>query len=131
LQAQKLGVAERVEIRSVPSDDRATMAELLAEASVVTLLSEYESQGIAAIEALSLKRSLLVLDNSALVELAEAGLAHAVSPDTGPQQVAAEILRLIDEPLRPSSVELPTWDDCAGRLLEVYASVLGSRQCVS
>ncbi|MEX2314192.1 MAG: glycosyltransferase family 4 protein, partial [Thermomicrobiales bacterium] len=130
-QARNLGVADRVEIRSIPSDDRAGMAAILAEASVVTLLSEYESHGIAAVEAISLKRSVLVSANSALREMADAGLAQAISSGSSPRQIAAAILGLIDEPLKPPDIELPSWDDCANRLIDTYRSVLGSPACAS
>jgi glycosyltransferase involved in cell wall biosynthesis len=130
-QARELGLAERVEIGPIPGTDRAAMAAVLSEAAVVTVLSEYESHGIAAIEAISLKRSVLVADSSALAELAAAGLAQAISIDSTSRQVADAILHLIDEPLHPPDINLPSWDDCASRLIDVYRSVLGRPVCAS
>jgi glycosyltransferase involved in cell wall biosynthesis len=126
-----LGVADRVEIGALPVSDRAGMAAVLAEASLVTLLSEYESQGIAVMEAIQLKRPVLVTDVSALHELAESGLAAGVSLHSTPRQVAAAILEQFARPLIPPDVTIPSWDDCAGQLLGVYQSVVRRLACVS
>ncbi|HEX3723207.1 MAG TPA: glycosyltransferase family 4 protein [Nitrolancea sp.] len=127
--ACELGVADRVEIGALPASDRAAMASILAEASVVTFLSEYESQGIAAMEAIQLKRPVLVADASALHELVENGLASRVAVHSTPQQVAAAILEQLDRPLIPPDVALPTWDNCAEQLLGLYSSVLRGPEC--
>jgi glycosyltransferase involved in cell wall biosynthesis len=129
--AGELGVADRVEIGALPATDRAGMASILAEASLVTLLSEYESQGIALMEAIQLKRPVLVADRSALHELAERGLAKGVPLQSTPRQVADAILQQFARPLIPPDVAVPTWDDCAGQLLDVYQSVVRSPACVS
>lgn len=107
------------------------MATVLAEASLVTLLSEYESQGIAVMEAIQLKRPVLVADVSALHELAECGLAETVPLHSTPRQVAAAILKQFARPLIPPDVTVASWDDCAGQLLNVYQSVVRSPACVS
>ncbi len=52
---KQLGVADRVEIRAVPPGDNSGMAALIARANLVTLLSEHEAQGLAVMEALTLK----------------------------------------------------------------------------
>jgi glycosyltransferase involved in cell wall biosynthesis len=129
--ACKLGVTDRVEIGALPAADRSGMATVLAEASLVTLLSEYESQGIAVMEAIQLKRPVLVADVSALHELAECGLAETVPLHSTPRQVAAAILKQFARPLIPPDVTVPSWDDCAGQLLNVYQSVVRSPACVS
>jgi glycosyltransferase involved in cell wall biosynthesis len=129
--ARKLGVADRIEIRAVPGSDRHAMAEILSRAVLVALLSEYESQGIAVIEALALRRPVLVADTSGLRELAERGLARTVALKSTPEKIAAEIVRQIEEPLIPTPVHLPTWDDCAANLLALYQSVTPRSLCVS
>ena len=123
--ARKLGVAERVEIRAVPPGDRGGMASLIARADLVTLLSEYESQGIAVLEALALKRPVLVADTSALQEFADRGLARAVPLNSTPEEVAAAVVNQLRQPLTPMNVELPTWDDCVANLLTLYQNVVG------
>src|SRR5205085_110012 len=86
--ARKLGVAESVEIRAVPPEDRRGMAAVIVRANLVTLLSDYESQGIAVIEALALRRPVLVAGNSGLQEFADRGLARAISLKSTPEEVA-------------------------------------------
>jgi len=118
--AARLGVADRVEIAPVPAADRAGMAALLGSAGVVTLLSEYESHGLAAVEAASTGRPVLVAGSSALQELADAGIATAVPPDAPPDAVAAALEAQLRRPALPVRVTLPTWDGCAARLSSIY-----------
>jgi glycosyltransferase involved in cell wall biosynthesis len=129
--AQRLGVADRVEIRSIPSNDRQAMATELSKVALVVLLSEYETQPIAVLEALSLGRPALVADTSGLSELARKGYARAVPIDSTPQQVAAAVLRQLSQPLLPTSLELPTWEACAANLQALYAEVVRGAECAS
>src|SRR5207244_13325137 len=48
-QADALGVGDRVELRSVPADEPAAMAALLAQTSLVVSLSEFETHPVAAL----------------------------------------------------------------------------------
>jgi glycosyltransferase involved in cell wall biosynthesis len=120
--ASRLQVSERVEIRSVPAADRLGMARLMSRASLVTLLSEYESQGIAALEAMALRRPVLVAETSALRELTAVGDVGTVPLDTPPAALAAAMLREMRraQPSGPLKAALPRWDDCARGLLQVY-----------
>jgi glycosyltransferase involved in cell wall biosynthesis len=122
-----VGVAEYVEIRAVPASDRQGMAELLSQATVVALLSEYEAHPIAVMEALALQRPVLVTNTSGLREIAEQGLARAIPLESTPEEVARAVLQQIEEPLVPSAhLVLPTWDDCARQLQSIY--MLSSRR---
>jgi glycosyltransferase involved in cell wall biosynthesis len=121
--AERLGVAEAVDIRGVPPTDRQKMAETLASASLITLLSEYETHPMAMLEAIALGRSVLVADTAGLSELATDGLARAIPISSSPSEVGAAIVRQLDHPVRPKQVQLPTWDDCVAGLLQVYADV--------
>ena len=122
--AQKLGVAQRVEIGGIAPTDRQGMAAVLGSAALVALLSEYETHPIAALEALAVGRPVLVADSSGLGELAAQGLARAVPLGSSSAQVAAAILEQLRQPLVPPSIALPTWDDCATQLLALYHSIL-------
>ncbi|GCF10149.1 glycosyltransferase family 4 protein [Dictyobacter arantiisoli] len=122
--ARKLNVAEHVTIRAIPASNREEMMALLSQASLVTLLSEYESQGIAIMEALALHRPVLVADTSALREYAQKNLARAVSPDSTPEELAAAVLDQLSNPLIPAQLNLPTWDDCAEQLYRLYHTVV-------
>jgi glycosyltransferase involved in cell wall biosynthesis len=123
--AEALGVEERVEIGGIDPRDRAGMASLLARAGLVTLLSEYESQGIAVMEALALRRRVLLADTTALTELARRGWARAIPRESTPEQIASAMLAQLRAP-PPDNLALPTWDDCAHRIADVYRSALKS-----
>jgi glycosyltransferase involved in cell wall biosynthesis len=123
--AQAAGVSDHVTIGSVDPTDRLGMAELLASAGLVTLLSEYEANPVAVMEALSLNRRVLVADTSGLSELARRGLAQAVPLDTAPDLLARRIVDLVRSPA-PTGFDLPSWDACADRLVAVYREALGA-----
>jgi glycosyltransferase involved in cell wall biosynthesis len=124
--AAELGIADRVEITSIPAADRRGMAEALSRASLVTLLSEYESHGVAVAEAVALGCPVLVAATSALNEFAERGEAAAVALDADPADTAAAILEQLFRPRLPATPVVPTWDECAAHLLALYREVLGS-----
>lgn len=127
--AENLGVANRVEIRAVAGTDRQEMASVLLGASLVILLSDYESQGIAVMEALALGRPVLVADTSALHDLAEGGLVRATPLGSTSEDVAMAVLSQFRMPLVPPKVELPTWDTCASDLLALYEAVTRRPRC--
>lgn len=121
-QVATLGLSERVEIGGIPLAERAKLATTVAGATVVTLLSAYETHPIAALEALALQRPVLVAKSSGLQELAERGLVRAIALESTPQEIAAAVVEQIRNPLIPSKLDLPTWDDCARELLTLYRS---------
>jgi glycosyltransferase involved in cell wall biosynthesis len=128
--AQRLGVADAVSIRAFDPTRRGALGALVARADVVTLLSDYEAHPVAVMEALGLARPVVVADTSGLSELGRPGpdgrpgLATLVPADADGEHVAAALLeaagsgRWADGP-----PQLPTWDDCAAALLDVYRSV--------
>lgn len=124
--ARDLGVADIVEIEPVSADDRAELGRLLRAAEVVTVLSDYESQGLAAYEALALGRPLVVNDSGALSELRERPNVRVIAPTATPLEVAEAILEASRlETTAP--VDLQSWDTCVAQLLEVYDQVLAGR----
>ena len=129
--ANRLGVAERVDIRAIPPGDGQGMASLLARANLVTLLSEHEAQGLAVMEALTLKRPVLVAGTSALQELADQGLARAVPLESTPEEVATAVVSQLRQPLVPQNISLPTWDACAASLLALYQDIIWRVPCAS
>ncbi len=118
--ARRYDVEERVDIHSIPPTQRQAMARELSTASVVVLLSEYETHPLAVLEALSLGRPVLVTDTSGLSELAQQGLVRAIPLDSTPHQVAAAVAEQVRHPLKPAHMHLPTWDACASNLLDLY-----------
>ncbi len=122
--AERLGVADRVEIRAIPGSERQAFVDRLASAAVILVLSDYESHGIAAWEAASLGRPLVVTDATALAELVETGAALGVRIDDPAPTVAAAIRAAIARgPVAPPTPH--TWDDCARDVRDVYASIAG------
>jgi glycosyltransferase involved in cell wall biosynthesis len=121
--ARRLGVADRVEIARIAPTDRIAMADLMARAGVVVLFSDYESQGLAVMEALALGRPVVVTDASALHEFVERGLARGVAAGASTGELAAAILQALDAPPSPPA-RLTTWDDCAQQLLALYQSIV-------
>jgi glycosyltransferase involved in cell wall biosynthesis len=123
--ADRLGVADALEIAPVPAEHREQMAALLRDATVVVMLSAYESQGLAMQEALGLGRPLVVSDTGALGELAMHPNVRTVGRRAGAGTVATAILGLLDaEPAPPP--KLPTWDECTAALVEVYEETLAA-----
>ena len=125
-QVTDLGLGDRVRIRAIPGSDRQAMADLIGSADVLTLLSDYESQGIAAFEALSLGRRVLVTDATALAELVASGLAKGVGLDADATAVATSVLELLSEPLPSIRPEPWTWEDCADRVADIYRRVVAA-----
>ncbi|HEU4783250.1 MAG TPA: glycosyltransferase family 4 protein [Ktedonobacterales bacterium] len=123
--AARLGVADATEIRMIHPTDRAGMASTLAAADVVALLSEYEAHPVAVMEALTAHRPVLVAYTSGLQELADAGLARAIPLRSAPTDAARAIVAQLRDPLIPSDLAVPTWQDCADALLAVYERVVG------
>lgn len=129
--ARKVGVQHAVQIRVLSARDREGMARVLGQASVVALLSEYESHPIAVLEAVALRRPVLVADTSGLTELAEQQLVRALPFASTPTQVAHAVVQQIEHPhVPPQPFCLPTWDDCARQLLAIYYMAIRSNVCV-
>jgi len=119
-----LRLEESVEIAALDPRDRTSMADLLVRARLVVLLSDYEANPVAVMEALGLARPVLVTDTSGLRDLADRGLVRAIALDSPPPAIAAAILTEMLTPRRPTTLSLPTWDDCADALLGVYRAAV-------
>jgi glycosyltransferase involved in cell wall biosynthesis len=122
--ADRLGVADRVEIGSVPAGDRTAMARRLAAADLVVLLSEYEAHPVSLLEAASAGRSVLVARTSGLTELVEAGLARGTAADASADRLAEDILTALRSPATTAGAALPTWDQTTDSLLAEYRACL-------
>lgn len=129
--ARKLKVTHRVDIHAIPATERERMARELSKAALVVLFSEYETHPIAALEALALRRPVLVADTSGLSELAQRGMARAIPLKSTPKQVAEAVLENLDRPNEIKQVTIPTWDDCSTALLSLYGDVIGRTFCAS
>ncbi len=119
----KYDLADRVDIHAVPASNREEMAAELSNASLVVLLSDFETHPISILEAASLGIPALVTDTSGLRELAQKGLANAIPLHSSPEEIAAAIIDQIHHRRTLPSISLPTWDECTNQLLTLYQSV--------
>jgi glycosyltransferase involved in cell wall biosynthesis len=129
--AQELEVSDRVEIRAVPPDDAETMAAELAKAALMVLLSDYETQPLAVLEALALGVPVLVTHTSGLAEFADRKLVRSVPTRSSADTIASAVLEQLRDPYVPPSVDLPTWDECAASHEDLYRSLRTARTATS
>ncbi|TIQ48846.1 MAG: glycosyltransferase family 4 protein [Mesorhizobium sp.] len=125
-----LGLEKRVTIAGIPGSERQKMADLLASAALFVLFSDYEAHPIAVMEALSLRRPVLVSDTSGLRELAANGLCRAIPCNADPGELAAAMAEELEAHREVPDLALPDWDACAQALSDVYCDVLSSRSRV-
>ncbi|MEL6985806.1 MAG: glycosyltransferase family 4 protein, partial [Actinomycetota bacterium] len=93
----KLNLEDSVSFDSVEAEDRPRLDRIMASASAAVFLSEYESHGMAAHEALLAGLPVVVLDATALGGLVAEGLARAVPPMASDAEVASIVLRTLVE----------------------------------
>lgn len=93
----ELGLEEAVTFDVVEADDRPRLDRIMASASAAVFLSEYESHGMAAHEAVLAGLPVVVLDATALGGLVADGLARAVPPMASDAEVASIVLRTLAE----------------------------------
>ena len=122
-QVARLQVGHAVTFTSFDAGQRDALGALLRSSDVVALMSDYEANPVAVMEALALGRKVVVADTSGLSELASEGLATAVRPNASPHVLAGVLARVAARP-DPAAPDLPTWDDCADQLLELYEEIL-------
>ena len=121
--ARQVGVQEHVQIEAIPGGDRTGMASALAGAGAVAILSRFESQGIAAYEAVGVGARVLVRDDSALGELVTRGWATGVAPGALPAEIAGRLADVLGAP-QPPLPDVPTWDETAAQLARLYEQIL-------
>ncbi len=121
---RKLALDDRVTIGSIPPKERQRMADLLATAGLVVLISEYEAHPVAVMEALSLGRRVVVADTSGLRELAEKGLCRSIPLNATRAQLAAVMADELRNEREMQAISLPDWDICADELSRIYEGVL-------
>ncbi len=133
--AKSLGVSDRVDFDYVPADERDRLQKIMAEASMAVLLSAYESQGMAAFEAIEAGLPLVVMDKTALSELVSSGHAQAIPPHATHPEVAEIVTRQLnveaDGADRSAIPALAThsWPTIVDRIIEEYRRIsVGERR---
>jgi glycosyltransferase involved in cell wall biosynthesis len=122
-----LNLEERVVVGGIPPHDRQGMADMLGNARLVVLLSEYEAHPVAIIEALAVGCNVLVSDTSGLREIAEKGLCASVPLRASSRDVARAMATELSRVRRVPEEALPDWNSCADQLLQVYARVIADK----
>ena len=119
----RLQVGHAVTFTAFDATQREALGALVRSSDVVALMSDYEANPVAVMEALALGRKVVVADTSGLSELASEGLASAVPLEASPRLLAQVLARVA---ARPDAVapELPTWDDCAEQVLRLYEEII-------
>ena len=120
--ASRLGVEQAVTFTSFGDAERADLGALVRSSDIVALVSDYEANPIALMEAVALGRKVVVANTSGLAELASEGIATAVPLNAHPTQLATVLLRVAAAP-DPERTDLPAWDPCVDQLLGVYGEV--------
>ena len=120
----RLGVGRAVTFTSFGERERGELGALVRSSDAVVLLSEYEANPVAVMEALALGRKVVVADTSGLTELATNGYATAVPLTVQPAELAKVLRSVVDGPDRLAP-DLPSWDQCVDNLLDLYADVAG------
>ncbi len=121
----RLQIGQAVTFASFDATQREALGGLLRSSDVVALMSDYEANPVAVMEALALGCRVVVADTSGLSELAAEGLATAVAPRTSPRELADVLARVAAGP-GPEPFDLPNWDDCADALVDLYDEILSS-----
>jgi glycosyltransferase involved in cell wall biosynthesis len=121
--AAQRGVTEALEIAPVAAAHREELTRLIRQAAAVVMLSDYESQGLSVQEALALGRKVLVNDGTALGELINHPNVRAVDRHADAAAITEALVALLDTP-PAAAPPMPTWDDCAAALGDLYDEAL-------
>lgn len=122
-QVNKLDLQDIVTMTSFSSTERSAFTETVLKADLITILSDYESQGMAALEALFLGKKVLLSESSALVELTKYDLARSVPLNADAQSLAESTITHLVHNATDHPPNLPTWDEACETLKMVYRHV--------
>jgi glycosyltransferase involved in cell wall biosynthesis len=114
----RLNINDKVVFKSNLS--REELLQEYVRAKLFILVSEYESFGIAAVEAIAMGIPTVVNNASALVEFVKSNAAVGIDPPITTDKVADAIIKAMN--FKPINVrdKLITWDEVANRLEKLY-----------
>lgn len=124
--ARRLGVGDIVDFIVVDPARRREMAEVFRSSDLVTLLSDYESQGVVGLEALAVGRPLLVADGTALAELGRYGNVSIVPPHVDGRDLGWLIAQKLQRGMEHTPNLVPMWEQTVDELSAIYEEVVGS-----
>ena len=99
---------------------------MIRSSDIVALMSEYEANPVALMEALALGRKIVVADTSGLTEIRDRWAARPQFSWTHLLAELAKVLVSVAAAPEPKGHRLPTWDQCVDELLRVYAETVPS-----
>jgi glycosyltransferase involved in cell wall biosynthesis len=120
----KLGLTGRVHMfQDVP---RSKLLELYAQCEAFVLLSNYESSGLAVMDAFALQKPTITSTEAVLGEYARRGFSVGVAFPSRAEGLAIQIENVLRNPskYKPKRFEMLSWTDVANRTLAVYNKAL-------
>lgn len=130
----ELGIADKVTfLGKVPND---TIPELLANVDVFAALSRKESFGVAALEAMSCGKPVVVSDADGFKEIIEDGKDGFIVPKENPEAAADKILSLLNDSelmanvgraARESVVAKYSWRVSVDTMMDIYDGILNPK----
>lgn len=123
-QARALGIGDAVSFTSVSQTDRGGMGRLLAGAAVTASFSDYEAEGIGAIESRAMGCRTVVTEDTALAELVDDDLVHGVPAGAPTGIVADGLIRALKAGTPEHRVTARTWADVTDDLEALYTRLL-------
>lgn len=123
----RLGLESSVSFQTIEPDKREEMGALLAKTSVGIFLSNYEAEGIGAVESRAIARRTIVADATALRELIDNDRVAGLSLEATTHEVADAIITALNsegDDDTASRAPARSWRDVADDLEELYGRVL-------
>lgn len=120
-QAQVLGVAEHVEITTIPEFNEAVMEALTVDMAMVTAWGNDHPYMAALFAAMAPNSSILISNCAApLCDSTQADQLCIVDTASTPQELATAVVEQLYSVFTRARRHLPTWDDCVSELLPLY-----------
>jgi glycosyltransferase involved in cell wall biosynthesis len=122
---RRMDLEKCVAIECISPRDRRGMAESVSGAAVLAALSDYESHPVAVMEALALGVPAVGLDVAGMSDLVVDGLVTGIPKGASSATVARILLLALNGGCTSRPGGLPTWDDAASDLADVYLEACG------
>ena len=129
--AKELGISDKVHFRGFINQK--DLPEVFSSFNIACYLSNSESFGVSAIEAMSCNCSVVASDADGFTEVIEDGVTGIIVPKRDPQATAdaiqkflenPELVRTMGEAGRERVCSLYQWDGNVNTMLSIYKSVL-------
>ena len=123
-QSRQLGLGDHVAFTTVEQTDRASMGCLLARATVSASLSDYEAEGIGAIESMAMGCRTVVTAGTALRELVDDDRVLGVAPGAPNSEISRVLIRALTDGAPSEPMPPRLWSHVADDLEVLYRRIL-------